>query len=349
MNYLRQLVRRYRQGGCDQIRRSVVGFASRKRREFRTLGAYLANGNARGALSYGSRMVLGRDLYLAALRRRHNGELLVSFPEGRLILDLHDEGLSRELLTRGRREIVSAAAFTNALEQLAATTTGPVTVAEVGANIGYYVLLECATLDDQANVIAFEPSPRNVAFLERNLALNGLEERVEVHQQAVGDRQGEARLRLSTKSNWNRIETSGIDPPRELSGTSVPVDILSLESFLGDHSRDPKTIDAVRLDVQGYEVEVFAGMEPILAADHPMVIFVETHPNYIEPARHARMIDRLRTAGFKLLSAADDDRVYDVSSLSDDRVYDTPMELVLQRGLERAEEGPTNDTHVKTV
>ena len=42
----------------------------------------------------------------------------------------------------------------------------------VGANIGYYVLIERKILGDTGHIVGIEPSPQNVALLRRNVALN---------------------------------------------------------------------------------------------------------------------------------------------------------------------------------
>jgi hypothetical protein len=50
---------------------------------------------------------------------------------------------------------------------------------DVGANVGSYTLLAATA---GARVHAFEPSPPTAARLRRNVALNALEERVQVHE-----------------------------------------------------------------------------------------------------------------------------------------------------------------------
>ena len=43
----------------------------------------------------------------------------------------------------------------------------------IGANIGYYC---CIALERKKRVIAFEPLPRNLEFLMKNVTLNGMED-----------------------------------------------------------------------------------------------------------------------------------------------------------------------------
>ena len=52
------------------------------------------------------------------------------------------------------------------------------TVWNVGANVGVYTLQLAHMVGDTGRVVAFEPNPRTIAVLRRNVALNGYEDRV---------------------------------------------------------------------------------------------------------------------------------------------------------------------------
>ena len=60
---------------------------------------------------------------------------------------------------------------------------------DVGANVGYYTLIAARRVGPQGRVIAFEPVPRNVAFLHRHLALNRVTN-VTILPVACAERQG---------------------------------------------------------------------------------------------------------------------------------------------------------------
>jgi hypothetical protein len=66
---------------------------------------------------------------------------------------------------------------------------------DVGANYGYYsVLWTYGHLSNR--VIAFEASPRNIIPLKHNIASNGLLDRVEIFQKALGRDRGSMRFLL---------------------------------------------------------------------------------------------------------------------------------------------------------
>ena len=63
------------------------------------------------------------------------------------------------------------------------------TVPDLGANIGYYALMELSLIGPAGTLIAVEPSPANVEFLKRNLALNDYQN-TELHQVAIFNNSG---------------------------------------------------------------------------------------------------------------------------------------------------------------
>jgi tRNA G37 N-methylase Trm5 len=69
------------------------------------------------------------------------------------------------------------------------------TVLDIGASLGLWTVpLAKAARAAGACVWAFEPHPQNLHWLERNVALNGLEDTVTIHRCALGDAVGEARM-----------------------------------------------------------------------------------------------------------------------------------------------------------
>ena len=189
----------------------------------------------------------------------------------RLLLDLEDGGISRSLLLFGTRE----ADHKTILE---AVLRPGMTVFDIGANIGYYVLMELGLIGPEGRLFAIEPSPENVAVLERNLALNGHGD-VPVLAAAVSDRAGERLFHLSTQSNLGTFHDVGTGVPH-LSGESIRVRTCTVPDLAAEHGAP----DLIRMDVEGHEVEVINGMLPAIEAGAlaPMILF-ETHLSRYSP------------------------------------------------------------------
>lgn len=255
----------------------------------------------------------------------------------RLLVDVEDSGISRTLLAYGVHEYRSTTAFERALERLKRAVDGPVTVLEIGANVGYFCSLEARVLGDRARILAVEPIPENVALLERNAALNGFEDRVTIDRLAFGGESATVEMQLSTHSNQHRVRpassspsaTSGSSsaataaadssdrsreranadenppttPTSNATAETIRVEQVTGREYLADRDVDPGSVNVVRLDVEGYEREVFEGMREVFAAPGPTLLYVELHPLELSPEATAEITALLEDESFEIVSA----------------------------------------------
>jgi len=120
---------------------------------------------------------------------------------------------------------------------------------DVGANYGYFSLLWAAT-NPQNTVVAFEPSPRNHAGLVRNVARNGLGDRVRIESSALGRESGTMHFDIGPdeQTGWG-----GFSPEPFWKGIEVKVTTLD-EVF-----RDEREIAVLKIDVEGADTWVLEG------------------------------------------------------------------------------------------
>ena len=184
----------------------------------------------------------------------------------RMWLDLEDPGISRSLLLFGQRELDHKVILERVLKPGMA-------VFDIGANIGYYALMELGLIGPEDRMLCIEPSPSNVELLRRNLELNGVSDRVTVVSGAVSDSVGTRPIHISTQSNLNTFHAEG-GGELHLSGKTIEVDTFTVPALAAEYGAP----DLIRMDVEGHEVEVLNGMRPAVEAGEmaPMVIF-ETH------------------------------------------------------------------------
>lgn len=204
-----------------------------------------------------------------------------------MLLDLEDRGISRTLLLFGTRELEHLWILRRVLRP-------GMTVLDVGANIGYYALIELDLIGQDGCLIAVEPSPPNVELLRRNLALNGYED-VLVHQAAVSDAAGTATFYLSEMSNLGTFHPIGTGA-QHLSGQAIEVPTVTVPQLV-----DGRPPDLLRMDVEGHEVEVIIGMLDEIESGSlsPMILF-ETHlSRYSEEHDMAEVLRRLFAAGYR--------------------------------------------------
>ncbi|MGA2017852.1 MAG: FkbM family methyltransferase [Opitutaceae bacterium] len=178
----------------------------------------------------------------------------------------------------------------NALQQV---VRPGMTVLDVGANLGLYTVLLSRLAGPTGRVIAFEPDKHHFALLTRNCALNGCAN-VEAHNVALGDRSGRLALR---KRFFNTGANTLGRPDTRSFPSEVEVDVVSLDEFL-----PALRPDLVKIDVQGWEVEVLSGMQRMLA-DSPHIAFhLEYFPEGLRHAGHspAELLDLLTKQNFQL-------------------------------------------------
>jgi len=129
---------------------------------------------------------------------------------------------------------------------------------DIGANLGWYTVVGALTAGESGKVFAFEPEPANFALLVENVRLNGLGNVIPV-EAAAADLDGEAMLYLSDDNlGDHRLYAS------EAERRSCPVRTVSLDTYFG---AAPPRIDVVKIDAQGSEAGVLAGMSKLLS--HP--------------------------------------------------------------------------------
>lgn len=206
----------------------------------------------------------GRAAYAEFHRLR--GERFIERPiySYRMLLDLEDRGISRTLLLFGERELEHKIMLERVLRP-------GMTVLDIGANIGYYALMELAMIEPGGLLIAVEPSPTNIALLKRNLVLNGYSG-VEVHQMAISDTVSTKPFFLSEMSNLNTFHDTGTGS-LHLKGETIDVTTSTVPTIMAG-----RPLDLIRMDVEGHEVEVLNGLLPAVSHGDmaPMIIF-ETH------------------------------------------------------------------------
>lgn len=145
---------------------------------------------------------------------------------------------------------------------------------DIGAHVGYTALLMAHAVGPEGRVVAFEPDPRNLELLLRNVELNGLDDRMEARAVGLG--------RSARHGSLARGEHTAHTQIREDDGGSVVISTLDVEVY--EHGAP--TPDLLLVDVEGMEEEVFAGGERLLKERGPAII-LEGGP----PALHERLVE----------------------------------------------------------
>lgn len=195
-------------------------------------------------------------------------------------LNIHPDSphrIERELALDGIREPGATETLRTVLANVKERRSSTIHVFDVGANVGYFALLEANILGDQGQIYAIEAEPENAARLKHNVERNGYEN-IDVLQIAAGAERTQLDLSVKSSSNVHRI--SEIRPDKEPVET-VPVDAYPLDALIREREIPDDELVIVRIDVEGYETHVFRGMTELLTSDQPVIVCVEIHDKEI--------------------------------------------------------------------
>ncbi|HKV06871.1 MAG TPA: FkbM family methyltransferase [Thermoanaerobaculia bacterium] len=167
------------------------------------------------------------------------------------------------------------------------------TVVDVGAHIGYYTRLLASLVGPSGAVYAFEAHPENFALARRNLGERS-GGHVHLFNLAAGDEPGRVRLHLSPGSS-NHSLVSGYTEDR---GT-IEVECVTLDSFLAGCGVG--AVDFVKIDVEGAEPRVLAGMSRLLAASPRAALLIELNPRALACGGSSAedLLERIGSLGFE--------------------------------------------------
>lgn len=144
------------------------------------------------------------------------------------------------------------------------------TVVDIGANVGYYTLPASQKVGATGRVIAFEPEPSNVEHLHKHLRANGFSN-VVVEPMAILDQPGEVRLYCGTDSG---IHSTVRERLTKALGNYLNVQATTLDEYCQAHGLKP---DLIKVDAEGAELKVLAGMTRTLQQSPKIHLFLELY------------------------------------------------------------------------
>ena len=173
-------------------------------------------------------------------------------------------------------------------------------VVDVGANSGYFTLLAAGLVGAQGCVIAFEPNPSVRERLERNIDRNAFRDRVWVSPCALSDRsEDHVRLFVPEHDGFATLVPTLTHAHSYLAGApSIDVRTRTFDDWLA--SSGLEAVSLVKIDVEGAEGRVLAGMNASLAAGRVERLVLETawdSPAHSTLVTHGYVPVRLESVG----------------------------------------------------
>jgi len=137
------------------------------------------------------------------------------------------------------------------------------TALDIGANIGVHTLRMAESVGRNGRVIACEPLPHLQEKLNQNIKLNCFESWVSIIPKAISDTNGTTQM--TGDPNAFNQGTARMDAHE---GFEVPV--ITGDSLL--HQLGIKSLNLIKIDVEGFEMNVIRGLKESIALYQPRII-----------------------------------------------------------------------------
>lgn len=146
-------------------------------------------------------------------------------------------------------------------------------IIDVGANTGLYSIV--SAVDNQnASIYAFEPNPVNLVRLKENIQLNQLKN-ITLIEKALGSSAKTVSFYIPTEDRIS--DTSSVIPEFSKSTYEGKIEWkeIKVQQTSLDHLSDIykfKGVELIKIDVEGYEVDVFEGAKDFFKKYAPIVL-----------------------------------------------------------------------------
>lgn len=172
------------------------------------------------------------------------------------------------------------------------------TVVNIGANIGYFSLLMAKLVGPRGKVISFEPLPKNVELLRKNVEANGFTN-VKIVQKAVSNKTGKGNFWLPNTALQSFLSEKGAWRTEKFE-----VETTTLDDFI--ENTDEK-VDFVMMDAEGSEKIVLEGMANTIKQNADLDIITEYNPHPLKLAGSdaKSLLDTIQKYGFFMFKIDD--------------------------------------------
>jgi FkbM family methyltransferase len=160
---------------------------------------------------------------------------------------------------------------------------------DVGAHIGVYTVAAALALRGRGRVLALEPNPAARSQLEENLRINDCDN-VVVSGRAASDAVGNSVLHVPDTSDPS---FSSLEAGRFAEGEPLAVETTTLDREVDAAGLRPAVI---KIDVEGSELRVLAGMERTLESTPVLLVEVSAESG----AEFERRLERLGYRAFRV-------------------------------------------------
>ena len=170
---------------------------------------------------------------------------------------------------------------------------------DIGANEGFFSII-ASSQGENNRIYSFEPQSRLLPIIKENFKKNNLKN-YEIVNSAVGKASYSTYINLFPE---HISEASSKLKPYRFSKKKEKINIIDLDTFV--LSKNIKTIDLMKIDVEGFEIDVVEGMKKILEKKIPKRILLDYHKNYNSTEKIEKTHNTILQFGYKSKASIED-------------------------------------------
>lgn len=169
---------------------------------------------------------------------------------------------------------------------------------DIGSNFGYYSLIASSCVGPLGKVYAIEPTHKTFMRLLRNIELNRFENIIPI-KKAISSQNGKLPMNISQDGYdaWNSLTK----PDKTGLFVTEEVEAITLDDLTKDLDLSKK-ISMIKIDVEGWEIELLKGGQKFLSLPNAPVFQVEFNDRALSTAGYSSKIlfEEINKLGFEL-------------------------------------------------
>jgi FkbM family methyltransferase len=185
-------------------------------------------------------------------------------------------------------------------------------ILDVGAQIGYTASRFLRAVSPGFKIYAFEPEPENYSFLLETVESLRAHGTIVPVAAAVGDRDGTTEIwRNPEHPGDHRVASEAFRRQAPERVETLQARLVSLDGFLSQTGEAAVPVAFVKIDVQGYEPAVCAGMTRLLERCPNLVVAIEFAPRELQDQGFdpKELVDFFRNRGHSIYTLAKSGRI----------------------------------------
>lgn len=133
---------------------------------------------------------------------------------------------------------------------------------DIGSNLGNYSLNFARNKKMKCHIETFEPNPKTYELLAKHVTINNMTGVIHTNRLALSNKEGRANL-------IERADNSGAARLGD-DASGIPVKVSTLDAFFSQSGIT--RLDAMKIDVEGYEIQVLQGGRETIERFKPLII-----------------------------------------------------------------------------